>query len=118
MTAQQLSEILAKHQEWLLNPSTGARANLSRANLSGANLYAISVNPKVVRQLNGLRWPVLITPTHTTIGCQRHPNENWLMWTPAGVAHMHPDAEEFWREYGPAIKVLIETMKKEDGHTP
>ena len=38
LTRTQLKKILADHAEWLDNPDTGARANLSGANLSRANL--------------------------------------------------------------------------------
>ena len=38
MTKQELNEIVASHGRWLVDKSTGERANLSDANLSDANL--------------------------------------------------------------------------------
>jgi hypothetical protein len=37
-------EILAAHADWLANPDTGQRANLSGANLSGANLSGANLS--------------------------------------------------------------------------
>ena len=39
-----LLEILAAHAQWLIDPTTGQRANLSGANLSGANLSGASLD--------------------------------------------------------------------------
>lgn len=38
-----IEEILAQHSLWLLDNTTGARANLRGANLSGAKLHGVDL---------------------------------------------------------------------------
>jgi hypothetical protein len=47
-----LPEILAAHAQWLLDPATGQRANLSGANLSGANLRGANLRFANLRGAN------------------------------------------------------------------
>ncbi len=62
-------------------------ADLRDANLSGANLRDadLPVGFKVAR-LDFGGWSICVTPTHTTIGCESHPNKDWLKWNPEDVA--------------------------------
>ena len=59
----------------------------------------------------GLIWDVTITDVHIAIGCQCHPIKGWAKWTPKQVAHMHPDAEKFWKAHKTTIMALAK------GHT-
>lgn len=45
VSAEELATILQLHADWLADPSTGERADLSGANLSGANLSGAILPP-------------------------------------------------------------------------
>ena len=81
-------------------------ANLYGANLSGADLRSADLDIKIGR-LDFGGWSVLVTPTETQIGCQKHPNKDWLKHTPKSVAFMHTDAAKWWRQHGTVVKALI-----------
>ena len=81
-------------------------ANLSVANLSGADLSGADLDIKIGR-LDFGGWSVLVTPEQTAIGCQVHPNKDWLKHTPKSVAHMHTDAAKWWKQHGAVVKALI-----------
>ena len=81
-------------------------ANLSGANLSGANLSGANLDIKIGR-LDFGGWSVLVTPTETQIGCQKHPNKDWLKHTQKSVASMHADASNWWKQHGAVVKALI-----------
>jgi hypothetical protein len=82
-------------------------ADLSCANLSGA---ALPDGYRIAR-LDFGGWSVTVTPTHTHIGCQSHPNAGWLAWSPEDVAHMDPGAKEWWTRHGAVIKALIQDVQ-------
>ena len=44
MAEEELNEIVASHGRWLVDKSTGERANLSDANLRGANLWGANLS--------------------------------------------------------------------------
>jgi hypothetical protein len=52
-------------------------------------------------------WPVTVMPQITTIGCQTHPNEDWLRWGPEDVSKMHPEAAAWWRQHREAVCAVI-----------
>jgi hypothetical protein len=52
-------------------------------------------------------WSVLIMPDKTTIGCQCHPNADWLRWTPEDVRHMAEGAFEYWSQHRDSICAVI-----------
>jgi hypothetical protein len=95
-----------------------SRANLSWANLSGADITRASLSEvNLSRAIDGSMcrmdfggWSICIRAYHTSIGCQRHPNEKWLAWSPDDVAHMHTDARDWWVVHGEAIKAAIKCV--------
>jgi len=80
-----------------------AYPNLRDADLCGANLPA---GFKIAR-LDFGGWSVCVTPTVTSIGCQTHPNENWLRWKPKDVRDFAAGAEEWWGRHGDTVKAAI-----------
>ena len=54
--------------------------------------------------------PVTVTPTTTTIGCQSHPNADWLGWAPEDVRDFDSRAEDLWRRHGEMVCALIRHM--------
>ena len=131
-TTDQLKQVLELHAAWLGNRAGGERANLSGANLSGANLSGanlrganlsganlrganlsganLPVGFKVAR-LDFGGWSIYVTPTHTTIGCQSHPNKDWLKWDPEDVASFNSGASEWWKQHGAAVKTVIKDVQ-------
>ena len=87
-------------------------ANLSGANLSGANLSGanLPVGFKVAR-LDFGGCSIYVTPTHTIIGCQSHPNKDWLKWDPKDVASFNSGASEWWKQHGAAVKTVIKDVQ-------
>lgn len=101
------------------------KANLSKTNLSEADLREADLRDSDLRgadisdadfrgAINGAvcrmdfgGWSICIRASHTSIGCQQHENEAWLAWPPGHVAHMHPDARDWWADHGDAIKAVI-----------
>jgi len=99
-------------------------ANLYGANLHGANLRDADLQGADLRDANlpnGYRiaslcfggWTVTATPSTTTIGCQTHPNEDWLRWTPDDVATMHADAKVWWTRHREAVCAVIRDVMQE-----
>ena len=88
-------------------------ANLIRANLSGANLIRANLSgadlPKDFRvaRLDFGGWSILVMPEWTKIGCQKHPNANWLKWEPEDVRKMAPGASDFWARHEEAVRAVI-----------
>ena len=82
-------------------------ADLHGANLGGADL---PVGFKVAR-LDFGGWSIYITPTHTTIGCQLHPNKDWLKWNPKDVAVFEAEASKWWKQHGAAVKAVIKDVQ-------
>ena len=83
-------------------------ANLRGANLRGANLRGANLPPTYrIASLCFGGWSVTVTPETTAIGCQRHPNADWLRWTPDDVAHMHDDAKSWWTRHRESVCAVI-----------
>ena len=85
-------------------------ADLSDANLRGANLgYAsLPVGYRIVSLCFG-GWPVTATPESTTIGCQTHPNGEWLAadaWS-EWIREMHPRAAAWWSSHRESVCAVI-----------
>jgi hypothetical protein len=78
--------------------------------LSGANL------PKGYRiaRLDFGGWSICVYPTRTVIGCEDHPNEKWLKWTPDDVRDFAAGAKAFWTQHGEAIKAVIRDVMGEN----
>ena len=103
-------------------------ADLRAADLSGANLRAADLSDANLRDANlrgsnlpgGYRiaridfggWPVTVTPTQTTIGCQAHANELWLAADPRWIAAMHTDATAWWAKHGAVVQAAIREMQE------
>ena len=131
-TTDQLKQVLELHAAWLCNRAGGERADLRDANLSGANLRDanlsganlsgadlsganlsganLPVGFKVAR-LDFGGWSIYVTPTHTIIGCQSHPNKDWLKWDPKDVASFDSGASEWWKQHGAAVKTVIKDVQ-------
>ena len=130
MTADEIKKVLALHADWLRGKPDGVRADLRVANLSGAHLRGADLRGANlfeadlrVANLSGANlrgakdsavcrmdfggWSICVRATHTSIGCQHHPNADWLKWEPADVAHMEARASDWWRMHGPAVKAAI-----------
>ena len=84
-------------------------ANLTDANLYGANLYGADLRDanltganlqgQSILQIDGLHWPVLITPEYLQIGCEKHPHEDWRSFDDRRIAEMDgKEALKFWKE--------------------
>ena len=85
-------------------------ADLSWADLAGANLGGAYIRDAIdgaICRMDFGEWSICIRASHTSIGCQQHPNEKWLAWSPDDVAHMHQDARDWWAMHGEAIKAAI-----------
>jgi uncharacterized protein YjbI with pentapeptide repeats len=89
-------------------------ANLSEANLSEANITLASLPENFpVARLDFGGWSIFITSTHTTIGCQKHPNSDWLKWSPKDVDGFSSSAKRFWKQHGSAIKIVIKDVQSQ-----
>jgi len=56
-------------------------------------------------------WSVCVRATETSIGCEQHPNADWLRWTPDDVAHMAEGAREWWQAHGDLIRAAIRDVQ-------
>jgi uncharacterized protein YjbI with pentapeptide repeats len=83
-------------------------ADLRGADMSGADLRGADL-PSTCRiaTLCFGGWHVTVMPEQTTIGCQRHPNADWLRWEPEDVAGMHKEAAAWWRQHREAVRAVI-----------
>ena len=83
-------------------------ADLCGANLCGANLCGANL-PKDQRiaSLCFGGWGITVTPEWTAIGCQQHPNADWLKWEPADVATFAETASEWWAKHKDAVRAVI-----------
>ena len=88
-------------------------ANLRRANLYGANLYGADLSraeiDSAICRMDFGGWSICVYADRTSIGCQEHPNECWLAWTPDSdeIKKMHPGAASWWAVHGEAIRAVI-----------
>ena len=74
-------------------------ADLTEAGLTGANLYGADLQGQGILQINGLHWPVLVTPGHLQIGCEKHPHDDWRSFDNRRIAEMDgKEALKFWHE--------------------
>ena len=96
-------------------------AYLSGANLSGANLYGANLANAIldddfkIARLDFGKWSILINSTHTSIGCQTHPNKFWLTLTPKKAESMAKGAKEFWTQHQTTIKAAIRDVMRPMG---
>jgi len=95
-------------------------ADLRGADLRGANLRDADLRDANLPQTYRIAslcfggWAVTVTPETTTIGCQRHPNADWLRWTPDDVAHMHDDAKPWWKRHRESVCAVIRDVMQEN----
>ena len=92
-------------------------ADLRGADLYGANLYGANLPPNYrIASLCFGGWPITATPTETSIGCERHPNEAWLSWGPYApeIAAMHPRAVVWWTRHREAVCAVIREVMSEE----
>ena len=92
-------------------------ADLRGADLYGANLYGANLPPNYrIASLCFGGWPITATPTETSIGCERHPNEAWLSWGPYApeIAAMHPNAVAWWTRHREAVCAVIRDVMGEE----
>ncbi len=94
-------------------------ADLSGADLSGADLSEANIANTILPEkfpmarLDFGGWSILVTSTHTTIGCQKYPNSDWLKWGPKDVADFADGAFDFWKQHGPTIKAAIKDVQSQ-----
>ena len=114
---------LARHEAWISRRG-GRSANLSYSNLSYSNLSDSDLNDSNLRdsdlrgcvgggvvRLDMGGWSVCVRATETSIGCEQHPNADWLRWTPDDVAHMAEGAREWWQAHGDLIRAAIRDVQ-------
>ena len=93
------------------NLGTAVKAALAGgANLAGANLVRANLPDGFrVARLDFGGWPILVMPEWTRIGCQKHPNSEWLKWEPESeqIAKMHSDAPAWWARHKDSIRAVI-----------
>ena len=84
------------------------KANLEGADLEGANLSGAKIDMPICRMDFG-GWSICVYADRTSIGCQSHPNEDWLAWTSESevIKRMHEDAPTWWATHGEAVKAVI-----------
>ena len=86
-------------------------ADLCGANLRGANLCEADLPEKFkIARLDFGDWSICVTPEKTSIGCQSHPNTDWLKWMPKDVADFEDGAKEFWTLHRKAICAVIKDV--------
>ena len=112
-TAQTVAEAVAE--------ANRNRANLRGADLRGADLYEANLrgadlpdNYRLASLCFG-GWGVTVTPIHTQIGCERHPNQSWLSWAANApeIAAMHPNATAWWTRHREAVCAVIRDVMRE-----
>ena len=89
-------------------------SNLSDSNLRGCDLRDSDLRGCVgggVVRLDMGGWSVCVRATETSIGCEQHPNADWLRWTPDDVAHMAEGAREWWQAHGDLIRAAIRDVQ-------
>ncbi len=83
-------------------------ADLRAADLRGADLHGADLPDGYrIASLSFGGWGITVTPTSTSIGCQTHSNEDWLLWSPEDVAGFHDDAADWWRRHRAAVCAVI-----------
>ena len=93
-------------------------SDLRYSNLLGSDLRGSDIADAYlpegffVARLDFGGWSVCIQPDKTSIGCQTHPNDKWLGWTPKSseIVKMHDDAAKWWTDNQEAIKCLIKNI--------
>ncbi len=86
-------------------------ANLSSADLRGADLRGTDLRGTDLVVLSAGRYTAYIQSTTTAVGCERHPSVSWLSWSPGDVCHMDLNARQWWEDWGPAVKAMIEVLR-------
>ena len=74
-------------------------ANLTGADIAYANLANANLAGQGLLQINGLRWPVLVTPEYLKIGCEQHSHDYWRSFDDRRILQMAgKNAAEFWAD--------------------
>lgn len=96
------TELYSDYSQTMLE--TVEAAVKSEVILDGASLDGA----RIIRMDFG-SWSVCIYHDRTQIGCQLHPNTDWLSWSPdsAQIAKMHGNAPAFWAAHQDMIKAGI-----------
>ena len=109
-TKEQISEILEKHELWLLGKDGGERANLSSANLSSANLSSADLSSANLSYANlsyadlpnetwvifGEKYFISIHNGNLRAGCQCHDVDTWRKFSDQEIEEMDSGALEFY----------------------
>ena len=82
-------------------------ANLSNADLRNANLSNADLGAFKVCRMDFGGWSILVLPETTSIGCQSHPNSEWLRFTPEDVKDFAGGAFEYWTQHRESICAVI-----------
>ena len=124
MDSKQLQIILEKHKCWLVDNTTGERANLSWANLSGANLSWANLSRANLSRADLSRadlisfhfvlWNGYAQAERLIIGCHDH---NWEDWKKHGKGYAKAnncldEFKEFWSALEVMRKILVKRAKK------
>ena len=76
-----------------------AGADLTCAYLTYTNLADADLAGQGILQINGLRWPVLVTPANMTIGCEQHSHDDWRGFDDRRILQMADKTGlKFWAE--------------------
>ena len=116
MDKQELTNILAEHSKWLVDKTTGKRANLLNANLENANLEGANLrngvigNSKEIKTLQCAEYHVVITKDIMAIGCEQHSITDWFNFSDADIAKMDADALSWCKIWKPALQTTINTF--------
>ena len=87
-------------------------ADLRGAYLCGADLVGCRLPDgfRIVR-LDFGGWSVCVTPSHTTIGCQKHPNAKLLRPTAKWLKGQDKDAPAWWKAHGKTVQAAIREVR-------
>ena len=117
MAVTELGIVLEKHRKYQAGEEGGERADLRGADLRGADLRDANLRganlPSTIYgcvcRMDFGGWSICVYHDRTAIGCQTHPNDQWLAWTPESpeIAAMHGDAPAWWATHGEAVRAAI-----------
>ena len=92
-----------------------SEADLSEADLSEAKLQNVIGNMAEVKSLQIDKWIVVFTKDVMQIGCQRHPIENWWVFSDEEIKCMDRYALNWWYKYKSVLKTIITESNKDVG---